>query len=98
MLLWLLESNRMSCKSRTALISGLLTSLRAWHICSHRQLHSQHARDLAGFFVVYHFFGLPPTATLAELEREGRRHCAVDWEPLHAARGAEIQMDQYCFR
>ena len=52
----------------------------------------------AGFFVVHHFFGLPSTATLADLEREGRKHCALDWEPLNAARGAEIHMDQYCFR
>ena len=52
----------------------------------------------AGFFVVYHFFGLPSTASLGDLEREGRRHCALDWEPLNAARGAEIHMDQYCFR
>lgn len=43
-------------------------------------------------------FGLPSTASLADLEREGRRHCALDWEPLNAARGAEIHMDQYCFR
>ena len=48
--------------------------------------------------MVYHFFGLPSTASLADLEREGRRHCALDWEPLNAARGAEIHMDQYCFR
>ncbi len=51
-----------------------------------------------GFFVVYHFFGLPSTASLADLERESRRHCALGWEPLNAARGAEIHMDQYCFR
>ena len=52
----------------------------------------------AGFFVVFHFFGLAPGAGLAALERAGRRHCAQEWEPLRAVRGAELQMDQYCFR
>ncbi len=49
----------------------------------------------AGFYVVYHFFGLPSTASLADSEREGCRHTVLDWEPLNAARGAEIHMDQY---
>ncbi len=48
--------------------------------------------------MVFHFFGLPGSASLADLEQEGRRHCAREWGPLQAARGAELQMDQYCFR
>lgn len=48
--------------------------------------------------MVFHFFGLAPGAGLAALERAGRRHCAQEWEPLRAVRGAELQMDQYCFR
>ena len=48
--------------------------------------------------MVFHFFGLPSAATLPDLEREGRRHCALGWAPLEQARGAELQMDQYCFR
>ncbi len=52
----------------------------------------------AGFFVVFHFFELPSGAGLAELEHGGRAHCALDWDQLNRARGAEIHIDQYCFR
>lgn len=65
---------------------------------SSKQMAEERLICRAGFFVVYHFFGLPSTASLADLEREGRRHCALDWEPLNGARGGEIHMDQYCFR
>jgi hypothetical protein len=47
---------------------------------------------------VFHFLGLSPSASLSDLEKEGRKHCAVSWQRLHEARGAEIHVDQYCFR
>ena len=52
----------------------------------------------AGFYVVFHFFGLPSSAGLPDLERKGRQHCGQEWGVLEAARGAELHMDQYCFR
>ena len=52
----------------------------------------------AGFHVVYHFFGLPPSANLAELEAKGRRFCDTDFAAIAAGRGAEIHVETYCFR
>ena len=52
----------------------------------------------AGFHVVYHFFGLPPSASLAELEAKGRRFCDTDFAAIAAGRGAEIHVETYCFR
>ncbi len=52
----------------------------------------------AGFFVVYHFYGLRAEAGLAALEAAGRQHCATDWTALLRARGGETHMDHYCFR
>ncbi|BDA48267.1 probable ectonucleoside triphosphate diphosphohydrolase 5 at N-terminal half [Coccomyxa sp. Obi] len=53
---------------------------------------------LTGFFVVFHFFGLPADAGLSDLERVGREHCGLDWEHLKRSRGAEMHVDKYCFR
>ena len=53
---------------------------------------------VAGFFVVFHFFGLPAGSGLADLEREGRAHCGLDWDHLRLSRGGEVHVDQYCFR
>ena len=80
--------------------SGFAHRLALPDCCSQWQRAAESGRCTAGagFFVVFHFFGLQPGAGLAELERAGRRHCAQEWEPLAAVRGAELQMDQYCFR
>ncbi len=48
--------------------------------------------------MVFHFFGLPAGAGLADLEREGRAHCGLDWDRLRLSRGGEVHVDQYCFR
>ncbi|KAK9807631.1 hypothetical protein WJX72_004780 [[Myrmecia] bisecta] len=53
---------------------------------------------LTGFFVVYHFFGLQPSAGLAELENAARQFCATPWPVINATRGREIHVDRYCFR
>ncbi len=52
----------------------------------------------AGFFVVYQFFHLPSTASLAELEEAGQQFCTTPWSSVNAERGAEIHVDRYCFR
>lgn len=52
----------------------------------------------AGFYVVYHFFGLPSSATLEELEKKGRRFCDFDWNAIASNRGIEVHVEHYCFR
>ena len=52
----------------------------------------------AGFHVVYHFFGLHPTASLDELEAKGQRYCDTEWDAIAARRGAEVHVEHYCFR
>lgn len=52
----------------------------------------------AGFHVVFHFFGLPPTASLDELEAKGQRYCDTEWSAIAAKRGAEVHVEHYCFR
>ena len=53
---------------------------------------------VAGFHVVYHFFKLRPTASWAELETQGRHHCATAWQHVDRGRGREMHVEQYCFR
>jgi len=59
-----------------------------------------HGRFLAmsGFFVVYDFFGLPLTATLAELEDAGRRYCGRPWQELSRDLADIKNIETYCFR
>lgn len=54
--------------------------------------------DGAGFFVVYQFLHLPPSASLADLEEAGQHFCNTPWSSVQADRGAEIHVDRYCFR
>ena len=53
---------------------------------------------MAGFHVVYHFFGLHPTASLDELEAKGQRYCDTEWDAIADKRGAEVHVEHYCFR
>jgi hypothetical protein len=55
-------------------------------------------RGVAGFHVVYHFFGLPPSASLDELEAKGQRFCDTEWTAIAARRGSEVHVEHYCFR
>ena len=48
--------------------------------------------------MVYKFFGLPSSATLADLEEAGRQFCSTPWSSVQATRAAEIHVDRYCFR
>lgn len=53
---------------------------------------------LTGFYVVYHFLGLPSTASLAQLQQGGEDLCSTQWAHIAATRGQEIHVEQYCFR
>ena len=48
--------------------------------------------------MVYHFFGLDPSASLDELEAKGQRYCDTEWDAIAAKRGAEVHVEHYCFR
>ena len=48
--------------------------------------------------MVYQFFHLPSSATLADLEEAGQQFCNTPWSSVNAKRGAEIHVDRYCFR
>jgi len=48
--------------------------------------------------VVYHFFGLPPSASLADLAAKGQRFCDTEWAAIAAKRGSEVHVEHYCFR
>eukprot|EP00887_Chlorella_sp_A99_P007229 scaffold2.g7229.t1 len=53
---------------------------------------------LAGFYVVYHFLGLPTTASLDQIQEAGRAFCAMPWKQVARERAGEIHIDRYCFR
>eukprot|EP00897_Mesotaenium_endlicherianum_P009522 jgi/Mesen1/8599/ME000005S08564 len=57
-----------------------------------------HFVGVAGFFVVYHFFGLAGSAPLAALLEAGRRFCGRPWGEVSATFGGEMGLDRYCFR
>lgn len=59
---------------------------------------SQKMYAVTGFFVVYQFFHLPSSASLADLEEAGQQFCSTPWSSVNAERGAEIHVDRYCFR
>ncbi|DBB01407.1 hypothetical protein WJX77_012567 [Trebouxia sp. C0004] len=59
---------------------------------------SQTMYAVTGFFVVYQFFHLPSSASLADLEEAGQQFCNTPWSSINAERGAEIHVDRYCFR
>ena len=60
--------------------------------------HQTDTVSCAGFFVVYQFFHLPSSASLADLEEAGKQFCNTPWSRVNAERGAEIHVDRYCFR
>ena len=47
---------------------------------------------------MYHFFGLPPGATLAQLAAAGRSFCASSWQAVQRERAGELMAEHYCFR
>ncbi|XP_073396863.1 probable apyrase 7 isoform X2 [Physcomitrium patens] len=53
---------------------------------------------LAGFFVVYKFFGLKGNAPLGRLLKKGQKYCELNWKEVQAKVGAQPSIDQYCFR
>ncbi|KAL0038169.1 hypothetical protein WJX79_005885 [Trebouxia sp. C0005] len=59
---------------------------------------SQKMYAVTGFFVVYQFFHLPSSASLADLEEAGQQFCNTPWSSVDAERGAEVHVDRYCFR
>jgi len=86
-----------STRSVPELRYATLISLRELHLIPLlRFLHR--LRVIAGFHVVYHFFGLPPSAGLDELEAKGQRFCDTEWPAIAAKRGGEVHVEHYCFR
>lgn len=53
---------------------------------------------LAGFFVVYKFFGLKGDAPLGKLVKKGQKFCELNWKDAQAKVVAQPSVDQYCFR
>lgn len=53
---------------------------------------------LAGFFVVYKFFGLKGDAPLGKLLKKGQKFCELNWKEAQAKVVAQPSIDQYCFR
>ncbi|KAL4451373.1 hypothetical protein ABPG77_009445 [Micractinium sp. CCAP 211/92] len=53
---------------------------------------------LTGFFVVFRFFRLSPTAGMAALEQAGASFCGLSWAQVQAQHGGEIMVEDYCFR
>jgi hypothetical protein len=53
---------------------------------------------LAGFFVVYKFFGLKGNAPLGRLLKKGQKFCELNWKDAQAKVVAQPSIDQYCFR
>ena len=48
--------------------------------------------------MVYHFLGLPSTASLDQVLQAGQDLCSTEWAHIAATRGQEIHIEQYCFR
>jgi hypothetical protein len=53
---------------------------------------------LAGFFVVYKFFGLKGDAPLSKLLKKGQKFCELNWKDAQAKVAPQPSIDQYCFR
>ena len=53
---------------------------------------------LAGFFVVYKFFGLKGDASLGKLLKKGQKFCELNWKDAQAKVVPQPSIDQYCFR
>ena len=53
---------------------------------------------LAGFFVVYKFFGLKAAAPLAKLLKKGQKFCELNWKDAQAKVVPQPSIDRYCFR
>ncbi|XP_024359149.1 probable apyrase 7 [Physcomitrium patens] len=53
---------------------------------------------LAGFFVVYKFFGLKGNAPLGRLLKKGQKFCELNWKEAQAKVSPQPSIDQYCFR
>lgn len=53
---------------------------------------------LAGFFVVYKFFGLKSAAPLNKLLKKGQKFCELNWHQAQANVVPQPSVDRYCFR
>jgi hypothetical protein len=53
---------------------------------------------LAGFFVVYKFFGLSADTSLNELLQKGQEFCKLPWKDAEASVEPQPHIDHYCFR
>eukprot|EP00271_Cylindrocystis_brebissonii_P021331 TRINITY_DN7533_c0_g2_i1.p1 TRINITY_DN7533_c0_g2~~TRINITY_DN7533_c0_g2_i1.p1 ORF type:complete len:1181 (+),score=175.97 TRINITY_DN7533_c0_g2_i1:1123-4665(+) len=53
---------------------------------------------LAGFFVVYNFFGLSSEASLDELLAKGQTFCSRPWADVESESGSIRGVDRNCFR
>jgi hypothetical protein len=53
---------------------------------------------LAGFFVVYKFFGLSADASLNELLQKGEEFCKLPWKVAEASVEPQPSIHHYCFR
>ncbi|BBM97172.1 hypothetical protein MPTK1_1g03540 [Marchantia polymorpha subsp. ruderalis] len=53
---------------------------------------------LAGFFVVYKFFGLTSTDSLNDLLIKGHQFCKMKWQDAKVSVPPQPSIDRYCFR
>ncbi|KAL3700998.1 hypothetical protein R1sor_019020 [Riccia sorocarpa] len=53
---------------------------------------------LAGFFVVYKFFGLTSADSLNDLLTKGSQFCKLKWHDARQSVAAQPSIDRYCFR
>lgn len=53
---------------------------------------------LAGFYVVYKFFGLPQDAPLDDLLAKGQDFCKMPWKEAERSVDPQPSIEQYCFR
>ncbi|CAM6102980.1 unnamed protein product [Calypogeia fissa] len=57
-----------------------------------------HFLALAGFFVVFKFFGLTSTNSLDDLLLKGQQFCELEWEQARQSVVSQPSIDRYCFR
>lgn len=53
---------------------------------------------LAGFYVVYKFFGLSQDAPLVDLLAKGQKFCKMPWKEAERSVDPQPSIEQYCFR
>ncbi|CAK9269240.1 unnamed protein product [Sphagnum jensenii] len=57
-----------------------------------------HFYGLAGFFIVYKFFGLPADAPLDNLLQKGQEFCKLPWKKAESSVEPQPSIEHYCFR